>query len=64
MQFGSATSGPDAPKPPWSSGASRGKGVGKLAERLIVEHPDWMRMRGKDVPLRRQAGGRPREAAS
>lgn len=40
-QFGSATSGPNAPKPPRSSGASRGKGIGKLAERLIVEHPDW-----------------------
>jgi hypothetical protein len=40
-QFGSATSGQSAPKPPRSSGASRGKGVGKLAERLIVERPDW-----------------------
>lgn len=40
-QFGSATSGPNAPKPPRNSGANRGKGIGKLAERLIVEHPDW-----------------------
>ena len=40
-QFGSATSGPNAPKPPRSSGASRGKGIGRLAERLIVAHPDW-----------------------
>jgi hypothetical protein len=40
-QFGSATSGPNAPKPPRSSVSSRGKGIGKLAERLIVEHPDW-----------------------
>lgn len=92
-QFGSATSSPNAPKPPRNSGASRGKGVGKLAERLIVEHPDWtyaavaaevnrlvegaaatekslrwyasrMRRRGEDVPLRRRAGGRSREAAS
>lgn len=40
-QFGSGTSGPSSSKPPRSSGASRGKGVGKLAERLIAEHPDW-----------------------
>ena len=40
-QFGSATPGPNAPKSPRSSGAGRGKGVGKLAERLIVEHLDW-----------------------
>jgi hypothetical protein len=38
--FGSATSGPNAPKPPRSSDASRGKGIRKLAEPLIVEHPD------------------------
>lgn len=36
-----AVSGPSAPKPPRSSGASRGRGIGRLAERLIVEHPDW-----------------------
>lgn len=36
-----ATSGPSVPKPPQSSGASRGRGIGKLAEQLIVEHPDW-----------------------
>lgn len=40
-QFGSATSGPNAPKQPPAAVSSRGKGVGKLAERLIVEHPDW-----------------------
>jgi hypothetical protein len=40
-QFSSATSGPNAPKSPRSSGASRGKGIGKLAERLIVEQPNW-----------------------
>lgn len=39
--FGSASSGPDAPKQPPASGASRGKGIGRLAERLIVERPDW-----------------------
>ncbi len=40
-EFGSATSGTDVPRPPRSSSANRGKGIGKLAERLIVEHPDW-----------------------
>ena len=40
-QFGSATPGPNAPKLPQSSGVSRGKGIGRLAERLIVEQPDW-----------------------
>ncbi|WP_374310480.1 DUF2786 domain-containing protein [Methylocella sp.] len=40
-QFGSATSGPNAPKPPPVAVATRGRGIGKLAERLIVEHPDW-----------------------
>ena len=39
--FGSATSAPNAPKPPRSSGSSRGRGIGKLAEQMIVEHPDW-----------------------
>lgn len=29
------------PKPPRAAGSARGKGIGKLAERLIVEHPDW-----------------------
>lgn len=28
-------------KPPRTSGSSRGIGVGRLAERLIVEKPDW-----------------------
>jgi hypothetical protein len=39
--FGSARSGPSAPKPPRVSASGRGKGIGRLAERLIVEHPDW-----------------------
>jgi len=32
---------PEAPKPPQASGSNRGKGIGKLAEQLIVELPDW-----------------------
>lgn len=39
--FGSARSVPSALKPPQAAALSRGKGIGKLAERLIVEHPDW-----------------------
>ncbi|ALK09272.1 hypothetical protein BVIR_1489 [Blastochloris viridis] len=39
-QFGSAASGPEAPRPPRASGPSRGKGIGRLAERLIIEHSD------------------------
>lgn len=40
-QFGSATSALNAPKPPPVAVASRGRGIGKLAEQMIVEHPDW-----------------------
>ncbi len=40
-QFGSATSGPNAPKSPSVAAVSRGRGIGKLAEQMIVEHPDW-----------------------
>lgn len=32
---------PKSPKPPQAAASSRGRGIGKLAERLIVEHPDW-----------------------
>lgn len=39
--FGSARSGPASSKQPWAAASGRGKGVGRLAERLIVEHPDW-----------------------
>jgi hypothetical protein len=39
--FGSARSGLGAPKPPRAAAPGRGRGIGKLAERLIVEHPDW-----------------------
>lgn len=39
--FGSASSGPSASKPPRAAVSSRGKGIGRTAEELIVEHPDW-----------------------
>jgi hypothetical protein len=39
--FGSARSRPSASKPPRASTSGRGRGIGKLAEQLIVEHPDW-----------------------
>lgn len=39
--FGSGTSGPKSPKQPEAAAAGRGRGIGRLAERLIVEHPDW-----------------------
>lgn len=39
--FGSASSGPSASRPPRAAGSGRGKGFGRLAERLIVEHPEW-----------------------
>ncbi|BEV45953.1 DUF2786 domain-containing protein [Afipia carboxidovorans] len=35
------TSEPSVSKPPRTAVLSRGKGIGKLAERLIVEHPEW-----------------------
>jgi len=39
--FGSARSGSGASKQPPTTASSRGRGIGKLAELLIVEHPDW-----------------------
>lgn len=39
--FGSASSGPGASKPPRAAASSRGKGIGRTAEALIVERPDW-----------------------
>lgn len=39
--FGSETSALNAPKPPRAAVSSRGRGIGRLAERLIVEHSDW-----------------------
>lgn len=38
---GSAKSGPASSKPPRASASSRGRGIGRLAEQLIVEHQDW-----------------------
>ena len=32
---------PNASKPSPATASSRGKGIGKLAERLIIEHLDW-----------------------
>lgn len=39
--FGSARSGPGASKQPPATASSRGRGIGKLAEQLIIEHSDW-----------------------
>jgi hypothetical protein len=39
--FGSGTSGPKPPKQPQAATSKHGRGIGKLAEWLIVEHPDW-----------------------
>ena len=39
--FGSAKPGPKPSKPPRTTASSRGRGIGKLAEQLIVGHPDW-----------------------
>jgi len=39
--FGSASSGPNASKPPRAAGSGRGKGIGRTAEALIVEHLGW-----------------------
>lgn len=39
--FGSATSAPKPSKQSRAAGSGRGRGIGKLAERLIVEHPEW-----------------------
>lgn len=35
------TSASELPKQSTAATSSRGSGIGKLAERLIVEHPDW-----------------------
>lgn len=35
------TSAPKASKPPRATASGRGRGIGRLAESLIVEHPDW-----------------------
>jgi hypothetical protein len=54
--FGSARSGPRAPKPPQATASSRGKGIGRLAERLLVEHPDWTYRRVAEEVNARIAG--------
>lgn len=38
---GSARSGPKPSKPPQAAASSRGRGIGKLAEQLIVEYSHW-----------------------
>lgn len=40
-KFGSATSALKPSKPPRAAAPNRGRGIGRLAEQLIVEHPDW-----------------------
>lgn len=35
------TSAPKSSKKPRTSASGRGRGIGRLAERLIVEHPNW-----------------------
>lgn len=54
--FGSARSGLGASKQPQAAVLSRGKGIGKLAERLIVEHPDWTYRRIAEEVNRRIEG--------
>ena len=39
--FGPARSGPALSKQPSAAVSSRGRGIGKLAEQFVVEHPDW-----------------------
>ncbi len=39
--FGLASSGPSESKPPRAAASGRGKGIGRTAEALIVERPDW-----------------------
>lgn len=39
--FGSATSAPKLSKPPRAAASGRGGGIAKLAEQMIVEHPEW-----------------------
>ena len=59
--FGSATSAPNALKPPRAAASVRGKGIGRLAERLIVEHPDWTYRRVADEVNARIEGARASE---
>lgn len=59
--FGSASLGPKPPKQPPAAASSRGKGIGRLAERLIVEHPDWTYRRIAEEVNARIEGGRASE---
>ena len=59
--FGSATSGPSASRPPRAAASSRGRGIGRLAERLIVERPDWTYRRIAEEVNRQIEGARASE---
>lgn len=59
--FGSARSRPKPPKLPQAAVPSRGKGIGRLAERLIVEHPDWTYRRMAEEVNARIEGARASE---
>jgi hypothetical protein len=52
------TTGPTSSKPPRSSVSSRGLGVGRLAERLIVEWPEWSHAEIAAEVNRRHEGAR------
>lgn len=59
--YGSATSVPKPSKPPRAAASSRGRGIGKLAEGLIVEHQDWTYRRIAEEVNRRIDGARASE---
>lgn len=59
--FGSARSGPGVSKQPPVTAPSRGRGIGQLAERLIVEHPDWTYRRVAEEVNARIEGARASE---
>jgi hypothetical protein len=62
--FGSASLSPSASKPPRPSAPGRAKGIGRLAERLIVEHPDWTYRRIAEEVNARIEGRRPARSPS
>jgi hypothetical protein len=60
--FGSARSGPGGSKPSRGALSGRGKGIGRLAERLIVENPAWTYRRiAEEVNARIEGGQGQRE---
>ncbi|MFZ2467994.1 MAG: DUF2786 domain-containing protein [Parvibaculum sedimenti] len=59
--FGSARSGPKPSKSPQTAASSRGRGIGRLAERLIVEHADWTYRRIAEEVNRRIEGAKASE---